>query len=137
MGLNVQLLRESFALVVEREPALAQRFYEVLFERYPQARGLFGRKTLREQEQKLHDMLVAIVAHLDDSAWLVTELRALGAQHQGYGVTPEMYDWVGTALLETLSQAAGGEWSPEHGAAWGDAYSAIAGMMVDGTRHPS
>jgi hemoglobin-like flavoprotein len=44
MALNVALLRSSFELVVEREPMLTARFYEVLFARYPQVRKLFFRR---------------------------------------------------------------------------------------------
>lgn len=35
MPLNVPLLRESFDLVIERQPQLTPRFYEILFSRYP------------------------------------------------------------------------------------------------------
>ena len=41
MGLDVQLRRESFDLVVERSPNLTHRFYEILFERYPQTQEMF------------------------------------------------------------------------------------------------
>jgi hemoglobin-like flavoprotein len=131
MSLDVDALRESFALVAERAPDLTRRFYEILFERYPQARPLFGAST-RKQEEMLTRALAAVIDHLEDGAWLSDTLRALGAKHVGYGVTDEMYDWVGDALVRALAEAAGDAWTPRVAKAWGDAYGAIAGLMQEG-----
>ena len=43
MSLDVTALRESFALVAAKELTLATRFYEILFERYPAVKGMFGK----------------------------------------------------------------------------------------------
>lgn len=129
MGLNVDLLRSSFSLVVEREPELTHRFYDVLFTSYPQVKPLFTRHARPKQETMLRDMLVAVIDHLEDAAWLKANLAALGKKHQDYGVTPEMYGWVGASLLETLGNVAGDAWTPELKAAWTEAYGAIASLM--------
>jgi hemoglobin-like flavoprotein len=132
MALNVPLLRSSFALVVDRQPLLVHRFYEILFERHPAAKPLFGRNSAAAQEKMLTDALVAVMDHLEDAPWLIQTLSALGAKHKGYGVTDEMYDWVGGSLLATLAEVAGPDWSPELATAWADAYGAIAGLMKQG-----
>jgi hemoglobin-like flavoprotein len=129
MPLNVDLLRTSFALVVEREPEVTRRFYDVLFEKYPQAQPLFGRRTRADQERMLRDMLVAIVEHVEDPSWLQQQLGALGSKHVEYGVRPEMYAWVGDSLLETLKEVAGEAWTPEIQDTWTTAYGAVAGLM--------
>ena len=129
MALNVELLRSSFALVVEREPQITTRFYEVLFRNYPQVKPLFSPNRREQQERMLRDALVAVIDHLEDAPWLETQLKALGQKHVAYGVTPEMYGWVGASLLETLASVAGDAWTPELAEAWGDAYGAIAGLM--------
>jgi hemoglobin-like flavoprotein len=129
MALNVELLRESFALVVEREPEVTRRFYDVLFKNHPEAKPLFSRRSRPDQERMLRDMLVAIMDHLEDGPWLQSQLAALGQKHVGYGVRPEMYGWVGASLLETLAGVAGDAWTPELAAAWTAAYGAIAGLM--------
>lgn len=132
MSLNVPLLRESFDLVAQREPHLTRRFYEILFERYPQAKPLFSRNAPETQQKMLQETLVAALDHLEDAAWLETNLHALGAKHVGYGVTSEMYDWVGASLLATLEEVAGPDWTPELATAWGDLYGAIQTMMLAG-----
>ena len=132
MSLNVALLRSSFDLVVERQPQLTHRFYEILFQRYPQAKALFGRHTAAAQEKMLTDALVAVMDHLEDAPWLTSTLKGLGAKHKGYGVTNEMYGWVGASLLATLAEVAAGDWTKAHETAWSDAFGAIAGLMQAG-----
>ncbi len=130
MALNVPLLRESFNLVVEREPLLVKRFYEILFERYPQAKRLFTRNTSAQQEKMLTEALVAVLDHLEDAPWLTEKLASLGAKHVEYGVTREMYDWVGQSLLATLAEVAGADWTPKLSAAWAEAYGVIVSLML-------
>jgi hemoglobin-like flavoprotein len=132
MGLDVATLRESFQLVLERAPDLTHRFYDVLFRKYPQVRPLFGNNSRDRQEKMLADALVAVMDHLEDAPWLEQQLKALGAKHADYGVTEEMYNWVGDSLLSTLAEVAGGDWTPKHHTAWSEAYGAIASLMKSG-----
>jgi hemoglobin-like flavoprotein len=132
MSLDPELLRRSFALVLDRQPELTTRFYEILFERYPQVRPLFGRNSGANQAQMLQGALVAVMDHIEDAEWLSSTLQAMGKKHVDYGVTDEMYDWVGASLLATLAEAAGPAWSSELNAAWTEAYGAIAGLMKSG-----
>lgn len=134
MSLNVPALRSSFELVVEREPQLTHRFYDILFQRYPQTKPMFRNNPRQEQEKMLTDVLVKLMDHLEDAPWLVRELGALGSKHADYGVTDEMYGWVGASLLEALEQVAAEEWTPELAAAWSDAFQAIASLMQAGAR---
>jgi hemoglobin-like flavoprotein len=132
MSLNVPLLRSSFDLVVERQPQLTRRFYEILFERYPAAKPLFHRSKPELQEKMLTDALVAVMDRLEDAPWLTTTLKQMGAKHVAYGVTTEMYGWVGASLLATLAEVAREDWTPELEKAWTDAFGAIAGLMQAG-----
>lgn len=129
MSLDVKALRSSFELVVMRAPDLAHRFYDVLFHRYPQVRPLFSRRSRDAQERMLTEALVAVMDHLEDAPWLSDTLGGLGTKHRDYGVTAEMYGWVGECLLVTLAQVSGDEWNADLERAWSGAYSAIAGLM--------
>ena len=130
MPLNVPLLRESFEVVATANPKFVNRFYDILFERYPQTRPLFPQNGMARQVEMLTDALVAVLDHLEDAPWLQETLGALGAKHVGYGVTREMYDWVGASLLATLAEVAGSAWTPELQAAWAEAYGAIVSLML-------
>jgi hypothetical protein len=78
--------------------------------------------------------LVAVVDHLEDPAWLTGTLKSMGDRHKSYGVSAEMYPWVGECLLATLAEVAGKDWSPALAAAWTEAYGAISGLMLEGTK---
>jgi hemoglobin-like flavoprotein len=132
MALNVPLLRQSFEMVIDRQPQLTPRFYEILFARYPQVRPLFGRQSGHKQAEMLQQALVAVMDHLEDAAWLADTLGAMGRKHLEYGVTNEMYPYVGASLLATLAEVAGKDWTPELEAAWAEAYGAIASLMQGG-----
>jgi len=132
--MDVHLLRASFELVIERQPQLVSRFYAILFDRYPQVRPLFGRNAQAAQEKMLTDALVAVLDHIEDATWFRDRLGALGRKHAGYGVTEDMYGWVGECLLAALAEAAGDAWSDELAKLWAGAYAAIAGAMLDGAR---
>lgn len=132
MSLDIQALRDSFALVAEKETALAERFYTILFFRYPQAERLFGRNSRVKQAEMLTRALVSVIEHVDDAAWLSGTLGSLGARHVDYGVTAEMYDWVGECLIVALEQELGDEFTPRVRSAWIAAYGAIASLMQNG-----
>ena len=132
MSLNPDVLRSSFDLVVQRQPLLTTRFYEILFRDYPQARPLFGRRAPDAQAKMLQEALVAVLDHIEDAAWLSGTLRGMGATHRTYGVTDEMYDWVGASLLATLAEVAADDWTDEVRTQWTLAYGAIAGLMKAG-----
>ena len=130
MALNVSLLRESFEVVATANPKFISRFYEILFERYPQTRAMFPPGGEARQAEMLTGALVAVLDHLEDAPWLQDTLGALGAKHVDYGVTREMYDWVGASLLATLAEVAGPAWTPELKAVWAEAYGAIVSLML-------
>jgi hemoglobin-like flavoprotein len=132
MALDVDALRENFNLVVERSPTVTRRFYEILFERCPESQQLFGRNSSERQEKMLAEALVAVLDHLEDAPWLHDTLFALGAKHVGYGVTEEMYGWVGSSLLETLAEISGDAWTPRVEDAWTEAYGIISRTMLEG-----
>lgn len=132
MALNVPALRSSFQLVMERDPELTKRFYDILFERYPQARTLFTRNSPAMQQRMLGQALTAVIDHLEDPEWLTDTLGSMGKRHEGYGATPETYDWVGECLLAAIAQVAGDDWTPELETAWTDAYGAIVSLMLSG-----
>ncbi len=133
MQLRPEILRSSFELVVDRNPQVVARFYEILFARYPEVRPLFGvRNSAEVQQTMLTEALVAVVDHLEDAPWLSSTLKGIGAKHVSYGVTDEMYDWVGECLLAAMSEVAADAWTAEVEGQWVAAYGVIAAMCLEG-----
>lgn len=55
----------------------------------------------------------------------------LARRHVGYGVQPQHYDVVGAALVWTLEQGLGQDFTPQVRQAWLSAYSTLACAMKD------
>lgn len=128
--LNREVLQDSLSLVIDDEHELMLDFYERLFDNHPEVRALFG-ADLRPQAAMLQHAIAAVLDHLDDAEWLGRTLGALGHRHADIGVTPEMYGWVAGALITTMAERGGTEWTDEMTAAWTDALGAVAGLMLD------
>jgi hemoglobin-like flavoprotein len=133
MGIDVQVLRSSFDRALERQPDFTHTFYEELFARHPAARPLFANVDMPAQERMLAEALVAVMDHLEDPPWLRSTLADMGARHASYGVTSEMYDWVGESLVATLARANGDHWTAAHKTMWQEAYGGIVSMMLAGS----
>jgi len=99
-------IRESFDVVRQMSAPTAMLFYGRLFQLEPAARKLFH-NDLAVQGKKLMDMLAAIVDSLDNPEPMAVRLQELGKQHAEYGVRPEHYDMLATALLWALAQSVG------------------------------
>jgi methyl-accepting chemotaxis protein len=138
MGLNVELLEQSFKLVAPKADALVSRFYERLFQKYPAVKPLFKDASMAEQKKKLLASLVLVIHNLRKPEKLTEALQTLGARHVDYGAQPAHYDAVGENLLAVLGEFAGSAWTPPVKQAWTEAFGSIKAIMLQGAaRHHS
>ena len=127
---QIALVRQSFAKVAPIAQTAAGMFYGRLFEMDPALRPLF-KGDMEEQGRKLMDMLAVAVDGLDRLDEIVPAVEDMGRRHAGYGVEDTHYDTVGDALLWTLEQGLGADFTPEVGEAWTAAYGVLATTMKD------
>jgi hemoglobin-like flavoprotein len=130
---EIALVRRSFAQVEPIAPQAAALFYGHLFDADPALRPLF-RGDMQAQGQKLMQMIAAAVSLLDKPAQLLPVLRQLGLRHGGYGVHDAHYASVGAALIKTLEQGLGEDFTPETRAAWLSVYGLISATMMEAAR---
>lgn len=128
------LLRDTLELTLAHDDTFPARFYDRLFARRPEVRSLFHLHSPGALHKMFAQKLTALVDHVEDPAWLQRELAALAASHTSYGVTAEMYPWVGDALLETLADACSSAWTPEAEQAWRDVYAAVTRAILEASR---
>lgn len=121
----VQTTWEKVVLISEQAAAL---FYGRLFELDPELKPLF-KSDIREQGQKLMQMIGVAVRGLADLGRLVPAVEDLGRRHVAYGVRRKDYETVGAALLWTLEKGLGDSFSPEVKEAWFTAYHLLATTM--------
>ena len=131
------LVKQTWQKVVPIADMAARLFYDRLFEIDATTRPLFKTTNQAEQRRKLIQALTVVVQGLDHLEPLVPILADLGRRHAHYGVSDGHYDSVGAALLWTLEQGLGSEWSLEVKAAWSGAYALLADVMREAAREPA
>lgn len=131
MALNAKLLQDSLQAVAPRGAELTERFYAILFERYPQVKPLFEGLEMQAQGARLLDSIVTIVSNVEKTDVLIPYLQKLGVRHVEYGAVAAHYDAVGECLLAALAEIAGEVWNDEFQSAWTEAYGVIASVMKD------
>ena len=108
-------------------------FYTKLFFDHPGLRKVFPSQ-MNQQNKKLVDMLSYIVLKIDDFQAIKKDIQALAISHERYGVKPEHYTMVGSALVWTLEKAIGKEWNRDLEEAWTACYSLIAQTMLTASK---
>ncbi len=125
---EINLVQRSFEWVVPIADAAAALFYARLFDLNPSLRALFH-SDLHEQGHKLMQMIGVAVRGLDQLHEIVPTVQQLGQRHAAYGVQNNDYATVGAALLWTLEQGLGEQFTPEVRAAWTKTYTLLADTM--------
>ena len=130
---EINQVKSSWAKVEPIAERAAALFYGRLFELYPEVRPYF-KGDMEEQGRKLMTMIGMAVNSLDNLQPLMPAIRESGRRHATYGVKEKDYDKVAGALLWTLEQGLGDEFTDEVRGAWVKTYTAVAEVMKDGAQ---
>jgi hemoglobin-like flavoprotein len=125
------MLRRSFLRIEKQSGIVALAFYRNLFTLAPQLRSLF-QSDIELQGCKFMEAVGIAIRSLEKSGELTSVLKALGRRHTGYGARGEHYPVVIEALLMTLRQTLGSEFTPQLARAWEQALIHIAETMKRG-----
>ena len=125
---QIKLVQDSFAQVRPIAATAAELFYNRLFSLDPSLRPMF-KGEMNKQGQMLMSMIGSAVMGLSNLEKLAPVVRELGARHVGYGVRSEHYVTVGEALVWTLEQGLGDQFTPEVREAWIAAYGLLSDVM--------
>jgi hemoglobin-like flavoprotein len=132
MALDIDALETSFDRIAPRGDDLMHTFYARLFATAPAVRPLFAGTDLRHQKRMLLSALVLLRKSLRDLDAILPTLHALGARHVAYGAEASHYPVVGAVLIASMAEIAGPAWRDEYEDAWAEAFSVVAGAMLDG-----
>ena len=127
---QVRLVQQTFMRVLPISDLAAQLFYKRLFELDPTLRPMF-KGDMQEQGRKLMQMIGMTVQGLSVPGEIMGLVADLGRKHVEYGVIDAHYDTVRTALMWTLGQGLGADFTPEVKMAWTEAYEFLAKVMKD------
>ena len=126
---QVEQVQASFAKLEPIADHAAALFYRRLFETAPEVRALF-KGDMDVQGRKLTAAIATVVKSLGDIAAVAPAVCELAKRHVAYGARPEHYELVGAALLWTLEQGLGDDFSPAVSSAWAAVYGALSEMMI-------
>jgi hemoglobin-like flavoprotein len=129
---QITLVQDTFDKIRPISEKAAKLFYNRLFELDPSLKSLF-KGDMKTQGKMLMQMLDYAVTGLDRLDTIVLAIQNLGIRHAGYGVKDEYYETVGEALLWTLEQGLGKDFTPDVKDAWVEAYKLLSDIMKSAT----
>jgi len=130
-------IQESLRRVLEDRDGVAAVFYELLFERHPEAKPYFNDVNLKHQTLLLTMSLMVVERHYKN-AYLATELylKYLGHKHHMRAVPPELYPkWI-ESLLAALEKFHCEDWDAEAASEWRAALDRASEVMLVGYHNP-
>ncbi|MGM0552331.1 MAG: globin domain-containing protein [Pseudomonadota bacterium] len=137
--MNTQLIEESWNSVAPYHHAIAETFYERLFQQYPDYARLFSADSMPEQMERMVRTLALVSSNADSPSSIRPHLHRLGQAHSEYGLGPEDFEAFSGVMIAVLGEycrSANGDWSEACEQAWRDAFSSIIEpMMLDGMQH--
>ncbi len=129
---QVRLLVDSFEKVKPISDEVAKRFYENLFRRAPEFESKFQDVNMATQGQMVLQAVGLAIHSLDRFNDVRPVLEGLGYRHVNYGVHSEHFAVAGSALVETLKQTFGDDFTPNLERAWRDVLTTVIGVIVEG-----
>ena len=128
---DVEWVQLSFIAVALDSVETADMFYGRLFETHPELKGRFTGEMKDFGHQPIEIIQVMIAGILSNDAVLPV-VRELGNRYREYGVEVADYAAVAEALMWTLEQKLGDEFTPDVRNAWVNFYALIAETMIKG-----
>lgn len=130
---TITLVKTSWEKVKPITETAAELFYGKLFEIDPSLKSMFP-ADMKEQGKKLMAMINTAVNALDKLETIVPAVQDLGKRHVDYGVKDEHYDTVAEALIWTLSQGLGDDFTDDVKNAWVETYTILATTMKEAAK---
>lgn len=115
---------------------ITSTFYRNMFGEHPELRNLFnmGNQAQGVQQQSLASAVFAYAANFENPDALTPVVSRIAHKHASLGITSEHYPIVGRHLLGAIQQVLGEAATPDLLKAWGEAYGALADVLVEEER---
>ncbi|OZT74877.1 NO-inducible flavohemoprotein [Vreelandella boliviensis] len=128
-----KLINATAPVVAEHLNAITQRFYPLMFARYPEVKPLFNEVHQQSggQPRALANAVLAYVQLRSEPAQARATLDIVVSKHVSLGILPEQYPIVGECLLAAIGEVLGDAVTPEIADAWGALYNELAALLID------
>lgn len=128
-----QLIEATAPLVAEHLDTITQRFYPLMFKRYPDVRALFNstHQASGSQARALANGVLAYVQLRKDRQQAKHVMATVVSKHVALGIRPDQYPIVGECLMAAIGEVLGEALTPEIAAAWAALYEELAGLLIE------
>jgi hemoglobin-like flavoprotein len=129
-------IAQSLHRILEQQETMADLFYIIFLERYPEVRQYFEGVNLKAQSVLLTMALMVMERHYSGS-YPATRmyLRYLGTKHHDRGIPAELFPKFRDALLAALERFHSNDWNAHLARQWHDAIDHATATMLSGYRH--
>jgi len=126
---QISSIRKSFQLMEGKEEVVTLLFYNRLFLKHPNMREMFP-GDIKQQAQKLAEVLKLIYSSLENLDSLRPALRDLGSRHlREHGVLEKHYLAFCQTLIDTLHETAGTHFDDAAKQAWSSLLAQVSSEM--------
>ncbi|WLI72224.1 globin domain-containing protein [Halomonas alkalicola] len=131
------LIAATAPTVAEHLDAITQRFYPLMFDRYPEVKPLFNEAHQADggQPRALAGAVLAYVQLRRDREKVRETLATVVSKHVSLDIRPEHYPIVGECLMTAIGEVLGDAVTPEIAAAWSGVYEELAGLLIELEAH--
>lgn len=126
---TIEICKSTAPVLKEHGEAITTKMYEILFEKYPETKALFG-DAPEDQHKKLADAIVAYASNMDNLEVLGKAVEGMAQRHVKTNVKPEHYPMVGVSLLEAIKAVLGDAATDEVIEAWKEAYFFLGDILI-------
>ncbi|GAA0627001.1 globin domain-containing protein [Halomonas beimenensis] len=132
-----RLIETTAPVVAEHLDAITQRFYPLMFSRYPEVKSLFNQahQASGSQPRALAGAVLAYVGLRGNPAGAREALATAVSKHVSLDIRPEQYPIVGECLMAAIGEVLGDAVTPEIADAWGALYEELAGLLIELEEH--
>lgn len=129
---QVQIIKSTVPVLEDHGNAITTTFYSTLLKENPSLNSIFNQANQANNHQAaaLAGSLYAYALHIDDLGALSPAVERICQKHASLYIQPAQYDVVGTYLLRAMGEVLGSALTPEILAAWGEAYTQLADIMI-------
>lgn len=130
---QIDLVTQSWSKIAWQSSTLVSKFHVHLFNRDHEAQSLF----VTDNGHKVTGMMKVIdvaIGLLDQWELFGRSLRDFGRRHVAYGVQEVHYRGFGDALMLTLGEILGPEFTADTQEAWAAFYDLMAQSMIEGSK---
>ncbi len=130
---TISLVKATVPVLKQHGETITSHFYALMLRDHPELKAFFNEahQASGNQARALSGAVLAYASHIDQLDALASALPRIVQKHVALGVRPEHYPIVGQCLLQAIRDVLGTAATEEIIAAWGEAYAALAHLLID------